>query len=490
MICGDISRDNMMRALRSNIFLSEAPALACVLGVSAIVFLSGAFQAGFLSDDFDLLARAGTASVWAPLERHHFSPLLTALFKLGSAGYLPAWKWRLIAWLAHAVNTVLVHRMARIGLRQSAPMALCLALLFALNPAGYEALAWSSAIGYALVSVPIFIALNVALSGAFSRRAAWLLAGLQLAAYLAWDWGILLAPLAGAAAFMRGLPGRKPAPGPVFSLMLPAGIVWVLGLTAKLLILPGMGYPAQPFWNILSLQHLAASPLVALFPNITVHAYQSPGGMLAAACLLAALAWAAVRLPEARLLAVLFALSQAPHVLFSAPQSRYFYMPSAFLYGIALLLVFRLPRPRFAALLAALLAASSLWWAMERSLLWRSAWRQARILRERILALPESGSGLVIVNLPDSYGPEGLIWRPYVWRNGMPGIGRSFERVNTPGAPFTWEAGPVPVLPRESIPARYPGAAIYETVRLKCHSQISYGLTLFEESQSVINSVK
>ena len=130
--------------------------------------------------------------------------------------------------------------------------------------------------------------------------------------------------------------------------------------------------------------------------------------------------------------------------------------------------------------MAALLAASSLWWAMERSLLWRSAWLQAQMFRERILALPEAGSGLVIVNLPDSYGPEGLIWRPYVWRNGMPGIGRSFERVNTPGAPFTWEAGPVPVLPRDSIPARYPGAAIYEAVHSRQGSQVVFSLSRFE----------
>lgn len=465
-----------MRAFRLNVDLSEAPALACVIAISAIVFLSGAFQAGFLSDDFDLLARAGTVSVWAPLERHHFSPLLTALFKLGAAGCLPAWKWRVIAWLAHAVNTLLVHRLARVGLRQSAPVALCLALLFALNPAGYEALAWSSAIGYTLVSVPILVALNIALSGASGPRAAWRLAGLQFAAFLIWDWGILLAPLAGVSAFMRRQSEGKPAKAPVFRLMLPAGVVWVLGLAAKLLMLPGMGYPGQAVGSMLALQSLAASPLLALAPNMTIQAYQSSGGILAAAFLLAALCWAVFRMPEARLPAALFALCQVPHFLFGAPQSRYFYMPCAFIYCIVLIALFRLPRLRGAALLAALLAAVSLWWAMERSLLWRSAWRQARIVREQILALPDEGNGLVIVNLPDSYGPEGLIWRPYVWRNGMPGIGRSFERVNTPGCPFIWEKGPVPVLPRASILAQYRAAAIYEVVGLRQGSLIAFSL--------------
>lgn len=473
-----------MRALRINCKFNDVPALACVLAISAIVFMSGAFQAGFLSDDFDLLVKAGAASLWAPLERHHFSPLLTFLFKLGAAGFLQAWMWHLIAWLTHAVNTMLVHRLVRHGFRQSAPMALCLALLFALNPAGYEALAWASAIGYALVAMPILIALNLVLGQTCNRRAAWGLAGLQLAGYLIWDWGVLLTPLVLIAAFMKPLPGRKPAWAAMGGLLWPVIIVWMSGLMTKVLLLQGMGYHTQPFRMIIALEYLAASPLIALVPNLTIHAYQSIYGIFAAAGLLLVLGWVVIRMPEARLPAVLFLVCQFPYVFFSAPQSRYFYLPVAFIYCMVLMAAFRLPRVQWTALLSAMLVTISLWWAIERSFLWRSAWQQAQMLRERILALPETGSELVIVNLPDCHGPDGMIWRPYVWRNGMPGFGRSFVRVYTPGCPFTWEHGPVLVLPRELIRPKYPTAMIYEVVQLQNQCQITYTVTNFNESFS------
>ncbi len=69
---------------------------------------------------------------------------------------------------------------------------------------------------------------------------------------------------------------------------------------------------------------------------------------------------------------------------------------------------------------------------------------------------------IVVVNLPDLYGPENLIWRPYVWRNGLTAFNGEIIRVNTPCVPFTWDVSGVPVMARSDIRKQYPDHKLIE----------------------------
>ena len=160
--------------------------------------LPGPARIGFLSDDFDLLARAGSAPWLYPIEAHHYSPVIAALFKLTAQGVIGAAAWHLLALAAHGVNILLVWLILVRGLGIARPYAWVATMLFALGAPGFEAIAWAAGLGYVLVESTLLAAVYVSLVARGPRTTALLRWGtllLQLAALAIWDWGALLLPI-------------------------------------------------------------------------------------------------------------------------------------------------------------------------------------------------------------------------------------------------------------------------------------------------------
>jgi hypothetical protein len=116
------------------------------------------------------------------------------------------------------------------------------------------------------------------------------------------------------------------------------------------------------------------------------------------------------------------------------------------------------------ALISAFIAVNSVW-AYERSRLWKGAYEQAQEVKRQIETIPLGvNAKLLIVNLPDRYGPEDLVWRPYMWLHGKSVFDRTFQRANTIGCPFIWDGSGIPIMNRSSIKRSYKGMTIYEVV--------------------------
>ena len=109
-------------------------------------------------------------------------------------------------------------------------------------------------------------------------------------------------------------------------------------------------------------------------------------------------------------------------------------------------------------------------WAVDRAALWKGAYREAQRVKAAIEAEMQNLPGpTVVVNLPDRYGPADMMWRPYVWRNGLIAFNGEITRVNTPGVPFTWDVSDTPVMERSDIRKRYPGYKLIEVTYAEPH---------------------
>ena len=140
---------------------TAAAILSCWLAAAAM-FCAGPARIGFLSDDFDLIARAGSTP-WLRLEGHHYSPVIAALFKLTAQGVFGAATWHLLALAAHGVNILLVWLILVHGLRIARPYAWVATMLFALGAPGFEAIAWAASLGYVLVESTLLAAVYLSL---------------------------------------------------------------------------------------------------------------------------------------------------------------------------------------------------------------------------------------------------------------------------------------------------------------------------------------
>jgi len=159
----------------------------------------------------------------------------------------------------------------------------------------------------------------------------------------------------------------------------------------------------------------------------------------------------------------MFFVCQIPYVLFGAPESRYFYLACPFLYLSLVLSASHLPGRKIRLAVVLALVAMNAVWAVDRAALWKGAYREAQRVKTAIEARMQHRSGLiVVVNLPDRYGPDNLMWKPYVWRNGLIAFHGEIIRVNTPGVPFTWDAADILVMARSDIRKAYPGHKLIE----------------------------
>lgn len=429
------------------------------------IHLTGSFWVGYISDDYDLLRRAPSVSIFRPLGDHHYSPFISWLFKLAAEHDFSPVLWHCVAVAVHTVSVVLVLALARIALRMRAWPALTVTALFALSAAGYEALAWACSIGYVLVLPPILLALLIIMDAPARRAVSTgiLLAILQACAFLLWDWGILLFPLLSLAFLMWRLPRKDLRLRQASSLLWPCLVTWCLFVWLKGASGYRPGYHMPLDYLMIGAKTLAAAPLTNLLPNANEVFIKSIPGMLSAGSVWAMLCWSAVKNRVVALSVALYLVCLLPVVLFAALQARYTYIATPFL-GMAIVgIVSQLRIKHLAPALCSLLILANAVWATERSQLWVGAYRAVRTLQTAINKIPDVGKDrLVVVNLPDSFGSPNMIWRPFVWRNGLSAFQRKIERVNTPYCPFISKEAPIRTMERNEIAACFPESDIYE----------------------------
>ena len=456
------------------------------------------------------MARAGSAPWLYPIEAHHYSPVIAALFKLTAQGTLGAAAWHLLALAAHGVNILLVWLIFVRGLAIARPYAWVATMLFALAAPGYEAIAWAAGLGYVLVESTLLAAVYLSLVARGPCATALLRWGtllLQLAALAIWDWGALLLPIVAAcwwfrscraataatcpplpsgegrgegevgravdlaASAFRDSPHPNPLPkgegtftrlAPMASLFWPAAVAWVGGLAVKFSFGCSAGYH-RSFDLVRYAYYFLTSPIRCLYPNGPASFYWSAAGLASTVALAAFLAARSRRDARILLLGGIFLFSQLPYTFLAAPTSRYFYLSAPFFFAAVVLAVAGWKsRAGKIGPLAALLVLHACW-AHQRAELYLGAYGQSQAIYRVLAAIP-AGDGrlpLVVVDLPDSYGPPDLMWGPNMWRNGMPAFPREIIRVSTPECPFTWPGCGFPQLSRAAILARYQGHAIY-----------------------------
>jgi hypothetical protein len=475
----------MQRIVRSKRSQSVAALAVCWLA-AAFVFVLGPAQIGFMSDDHDLIATAAATPWLGRLEPHHYSPALAVLFKLTSQGAIGPVVWRGLAFLGHCVNILLLWRIlvGRLAINRVAAWAAT--FWFSMNAPGFEALAWACALGYVGLTALILLAVELSLRQPeeFSWPAAVALAFLQLAAYAVWDWAVLMAPvvalsylasprpLAGEGQWVRASASEdtgllRTAPpwlraaaffAPMIACWAAVPIVkWCAGIT--------LGYHVS-IDVVRAGYFLLTAPLRGIYPQGTASLYKSPAGLAAATVAIVLLAASSRSDRRIRWAALLFVLCQVPYALFGAPESRYFYLGIAFLASAVALAVGRIRHKRLRLAALVTLAAINALWAVDRSILWKGAYREAVRVKEAVeaIAAREAEKPLVIVNLPDRYGPADLVWRPYVWRNGLAAIRAPIARVNTPDCPFNWIDSDIPAMAAGQIASKYAGQPICEVI--------------------------
>lgn len=448
------------------VFSPDAIALLLVWAAAAAVFLIGPIKVGFVSDDYDLARIAAASSVWRPLEPFHFSPLITIMFKAAAAGVLGPLGWHLFVLLAHLLNIGLLRLVLVRVFRLQRPETWCAMMIFAMSYFGFEALAWTSAAGYVFLTAWILTGLVILnFRGARKPKSTGLiLALLQVVSLLTWDFGILFAPVM-ALVFWLGRPRNSQdfriwKPGA--ALLGPAVVCCLLLWLAKKAAGYQPGYGSVP-GLALNIPWLIKGPIGCLIPGVLSVLNKSRIFVFSAGILLAGFLAAALKDRRIRVMLAIFFLWQVPYLLFATAQSRYFYFAAPFLCGSFLILVSRV-RPailRHAAYVA--LAAAHLYASADQALLWRDSYRESQRLKGLIEnAAEKSLRPIIVVNLPDQYGPEGRTWRPFMWRKGLSSFSRPIIRVNCGQTDFTWIDAPVPVLSRMEIRARYPDQDIYE----------------------------
>ena len=454
-------------AVRRSPALRSALAVALCWLVAAAVFGLGPAWIGFVSDDYDLIATAGSRPWLKPLEEHHYSPVMAALWKLTSEGVIGPKTWHGLALAAHCANILLLWLILVRRLSVARFQAWTAAVLFAVNAPGFEALAWACGLGFVLVSCCILMAVYVTLSRPeeVSRRTPWVLAILQLAGYAIWDWAALLAPIALTSHVVFSPPRNAAQAIRTARLLLPMAACWAAVPIVKRSLGIALGYGVT-LDLARSAYFVLTAPLRTVYPWGEAALFKSPAGL--AAAILVVFVFAAGSRADRRMgwASAVFLLCQGPYALLGAPESRYFYLSTAFLACAAVVGLARWPDRRLRLVLLIALVGLHGLCSAGRALLWKGAYREALHVKDAIEAIAdgERGRELVVVNLPDRYGPAGLVWRPYLWRKGLSAIRARIVRVNTPGCPFTWADSGIPTLPPERIASEYGGRRICEVI--------------------------
>ncbi|MEC7838952.1 MAG: hypothetical protein VX777_02810 [Chlamydiota bacterium] len=387
--------------------------LALVLTI-VVIYGPSIAGVGFISDDFTLLSNAGSHNFFSPMEGHHYSLLINTLFKLSTKGVIGPPFFHGVALLLHGINSCLILFFMTSCLDISKEKSFVSALLFAINPAGVEALVWCCAVPYtAITSITLISMIIYAnhLSMPYSSRISTsiLLTSLLILGFLVWDWAILILPILVAIALL--LPKKTNFLDELKLLTLPTLAFLTIVILKKVLGM-SLGYYFNSFSHVFGIIFL--SPFVGIAPIFSKAFYSSLIGITLALTTFSIFLWASTQSKEGLLLFTVFILSQIPQALFGHPQSRYFYFSSFALYAT---LIIAIPKfPKYALATALLTFASIAYYRIE---LWKQGSSVAQKMLEDINhAINQHNSKIAIINLPDTYGSESIIWKPFLWRSG------------------------------------------------------------------------
>lgn len=448
--------------------LSSITPLMLFYIIAAILFLVGPIQIGFISDDFDLISRASHTNWFYPLETHHWSPVISTLFKATSEGLIGRTSWCVLAFLAHCANISLVWEILVRRLNVYRFQAWAITLLFTLCPAGFEAITWSCAIGYPLVTFIILLGFYFICCEELGHNFKYLsiiLGLLQVIALQIWDWGILLSPILFFCFVSHFLTAenKKIACFRWAKILFPSCLCLIVFLVTKKLAGQSYGYTLH-LDMISSIRTLVTTPLWGIYPDGSADFYKSPLKHVVTFCIILFFCYASIKDSRIRLFIMIFFICQLPYILFSTPESRYFYIGSFFLYSAIVLSIGLINIALLRVGLTVILISLSTQMSFNRALLWKGAYQESNLIRISIdnLSAQARSRQVVVVNLPDRYGPKGMIWRPFMWRNGLSVFKESIARVNTNDAPFTWPEIWIPVLNRTEVFIKYPNLPVFE----------------------------
>lgn len=432
----------------------------CLVGAMLIHVLL-TVRVGFMSDDYALMHSAQHGLRFWHL---HASPPLEFLWRLTAQGLISAYAWHGAILGIHMINVALLYMLARRWCSLDVPRALLVATFYMLSPAGIEALAWTCAAGYVVTMTWILATLLCFLSWRKNARLTWLkaivLSLMQLGAFLMWEWAVLLLPVLWVFSFIGEHRG--------WTLLVPVCICWAAAVALRSISDHGV------FWQQNDLakagQFFFGSPLLGLFPNLNKEAYFS-FYMLGLFILLATLlAWAAWRQRLILILLVCFFGAVLPWVKGGNPSSRYFYLAMPFLYLAIVLALTQMKYKSVSWAAAVILLSTQFWMTYERAQLWVEADHAAHALMEQteaLLSASNMANSLVIVNVPEAYGPPQMPMRPQLWYCGFKEYlsvkGWNVAFAKTDDSSFVWSKSSGR-LPRHTVAAMYPGVVLYEVV--------------------------
>ena len=443
----------------------------CVAGV---LFLLGPVHVGFLSDDYDLIHGAagtswcGALRVTTGLPSSRQCSRLPVQALSGDGHGSPSSTQHICANIA-MVWQILIRRLAVSRLEAGT-----VTFLFTLCSAGFEALAWSCALGYVLTLTIVLLGflLLLPLDRDITASSRVRFAALQIIALLIWDWGILFFPLmalcfAFSVTHSRDISSvlRKGA-----SLLWPSFGCWLLFLVIKASLGQSQGYSVS-LSPVRSAYFLLTAPLRCTYPNGPTPLYKSPLGLSVSLCMFLALVVTSRMSPNDPCRDCDFlCLSDSVRVVRSRRNRGIFTLRAPFSIHRSFFPRRTSPAQNIRLAVVFALVVMNAVWAVDRAALWKGAYREAQRVKTAIEAQMRHRSGpIVVVNLPDRYGPENLIWRPYVWRNGLTAFNGEIIRVNTPCVPFTWDASGIPVMARSDIRKEYPDHKLIEVTYAEPH---------------------
>lgn len=438
-----------------------------LFSIACALQLYMAVSIGFFSDDYDLLQNALNQTVAYGL---HYSPFANFLWKLTAQGFLTAQEWHLFALGLHYLNAFLVFLFIKRRIPEGTTPASYAAAFVAVNPLGVEALAWSCCLGYLLtftwlmIGLFIYDSFRTHTTKVLSR--ALLLALLQGIAFLSWDWGILLFPTLCTMALIETHFWKNASiRNRWLAFFLPIGLCWCVGVWLRATSEYAVRWQENGLLEIGSF--LIGAPVIGFFPNLNKNLYLSLWGY---GLTLGIYFWLVSIIRKNRMalgLFFCFFISIIPWVLFGNLSGRYFYLSMPFLYMILAMGRSTFPANKlFTFCLTALLLLESVWMTT-RVELWKGAYQQAEWLKKEMehLASTETEKTLILINLPEAYGPESLAMRPQLWFGGLNTFIPDMVALRMGRFPFVWQGGTVDkFLTKETIVSQYAEKPIYQVV--------------------------
>lgn len=421
-----------------------------------IAFFTYLLPIGMISDDFVILERAKSGD---PLWTIHYSWTLQWIWKWLSQGIISPKILKIFVLAVHLLNAVLTYYFLTLRWGFSKRQAQVASLLVLLSPSGVEALAWSCCLGYVLTLC--FILSSLLVTGYRLKRGTCRMgfeaACLLAVALLTWDWGVLIVPTLLLSVWFSD---ERPAFTQILRYFIPSFAVLIAyaWMRTRLDLETVYGVSGIAFMA----KFLFVSPLLALAPNLDKSFFTSPGGIITASAVWGAALLIAYRDRRGRFFISVFLLTLLPWLIGGYPSSRYYYLSAPFLFALVPLINLKKRRT----LIPALFLMVQFHFFLERAELWNLADREVRKLEDafRSLAMEDnSGKKLVLVNVPDAFGPESFPMRPQAWHSGLEAFIPQAVEIKVPGVPYIWADGGMR-LRRDEINEMFSREAVYEIV--------------------------